>query len=576
MKKKFAVSITIGGKDKLSKSVRKGTSSLGKMKLMAKATGRSLRKLGAGALRVGRAMGRMAKTGFLAVAGAVTATVLAVNKVAESMDTLAKTARSINFPIEEFQEWRFVAEQSGVKTAVFDKSIQKFTRSIGEMKGGYGSLYTALNKSNKPLLAQLKNTDNVSDALNIYLKAIGQTSEATGKAALSAAGFGRAGIDMINIANESSEAIGRLREQARENGVVTAKQAKAAEDYNDMQNRLKLTLKSLAVDALAPLMPKMTKLTDGFRKWLLINRKIIQQGVSKVFDAISDGAKNAIKWISKNKGEIKKFGSQVLGFGKTLLTITKWAFKNRTAVLGIVAAIGAIKVTMGIVSLISSLKSIASLTGAAGAAGAASSGGVVVNATKQINSLSTALGKAGLVGAAGAAGVAIGLLITKLINNSQDKSLRKANVSALESRGISKMTDSELNSFMAKQQKTLKGASGFGSNLSDIFSGRDENKNLRDNAVMAMQSILEEKRMRADRNAKTANMTSRSMAFTASEPDFMQQMMSDTRPGVTMSQPQETVKTERVELVIKDEAGKAEVTTNTASGHLAINHTGGK
>lgn len=558
MKRKFAVSIIIGGKDKLSKGVKLATRNLGKMKLMARATGRSLRRLGAGALRVGRSLGRMAKTGFIAAGVAATAFVLGINKVAESMDTLAKTARSINFPIEEFQEWRFVAEQSGVKTAVFDKSIQKFTRSIGEMKGGYGSLYTALNKSNKPLLEQLKNTDNVSDALNIYLKAIGQTSEATGKAALSAAGFGRAGIDMINMANLSTKELANLRKEALENGVVTAKQAKSAEDYNDKMNSVKLTLASLARDSLAPLLPKMTKLGDLFRDWMLENRGAISKTISKIFDAISNGAKSAIEWIKKNKKELKEFGQGVLSFGKTLLSITKWAWENKTDVLGIVAAIGAIKVTAGIVGLIKSLQSIAALTGVAGAGSAAGAGGVVVNATKQINSLSTSLGKAGLVGAAAAAGVAIGSLITFLVNKSQDKSLGKANDSALESRNISKMSNSELDSFMKTQQRNLKGASGFGSNVADIFSGRDENKNLRDNSIMAMQTILDEKRIRANRSARTANMTSQSMAT------------------VTPTQSQDSTRTEKVELVIRDESGKAEVTKNTASGHLAIAHTGGK
>lgn len=558
MKKKFAVSITIGGKDKLSKSVRKGTTSLGKMKLAARATGRSLRRLGAGALRVGRSLGRMAKTGFIAAGVAATAFVLGINKVADGMDELAKKTRAINFPIEEFQEWRFAFEQAGVDGEKFTTSMGKFTKNLGEAQGGYGALTTALKKTNPELLKQLKTTDDTSKAFEMYITAIREAPTAAKKAALASAAFGRAGLDMINGANMSADAIANLRKEMQENGVVTAKQAALAEDYNDMQNRLKMTLQSLAVDALAPLMPKMTSLMDGFRKWININRELIQQNVSKVFNAISEGAKGAVKWITENKKELKEFGRGVLSFGKTLLSITKWAWENKTAVLGIVAAIGAIKVTAGIVGLIKSLQSIAALTGVAGAGSAAGAGGVVVNATKQINSLSTSLGKAGLVGAAAAAGVAIGSLITFLVNKSQDKSLGKANDSALESRNISKMSNSELDSFMKTQQRNLKGASGFGSNLADIFSGRDENKNLRDNSVMAMQTILDEKRMRANRSARTANMTSQSMAT------------------VTPTQSQDSTRTEKVELVIRDESGKAEVTKNTASGHLAIAHTGGK
>lgn len=544
MKKKFAVSITIGGKDKLSKNINKGTRSLGKMKLMARATGRSLKRLGAGMLRVGRAAGRMAKTGFLAASVAATAFVLGVNKVADGMDELAKKTRAINFPIEEFQEWRFAFQQAGVDGDKFTTSMGKFTKNLGEAQGGYGALTTALKKTNPELLKQLKVTDDTSQAFEMYIKAIREAPTATKKAALASAAFGRAGLDMINGANLSAEAIANLRKEMRENGVVTAKQAAKAEEYNDMQNRLKLTLQSLAVDALAPLMPKMTKLMDSFRGWINVNRELIQQKVSQVFDAISEGAKKAVNWISENKEELKEFGRGVMRFGETLLTITKWAIKNRTAVLGIVAAIGAIKVTAGIVNLISSLKSIVALGGAAKGAGAATGGGAAAAGGGLLAGIGTAI--------AGAAGGFFGARFVAQKTGVFDKETKfgKGQTSANEK--YFSQLQAKINSKNISKE--------------DMAIARGNLQTMSQNKMGIMGSLSNF--MAGDRAS------GRSTDEEANRATELLQQLSGMKPAVSMGQSQENVTKEKVELVIRDESGKAEVTQNTTGNGLTVVQTG--
>lgn len=304
MAKNFVINTVFRAVDKTSKV-------LGKMRT----------RISRFAARTKRAFGRLNKatqsaTGFLsrglaigaaAATGAVVGLFSALNKTADSMDVLAKTARSVNFPIEEFQEWRFVAEQSGVKTETFNKSVQKFTRSMGELKGGYGSLYTALKKSNPALLKQLKSTDNVADAFDIYLKSIGQAPSAMEKAALSAAGFGRAGIDMINMANLGADEIAKLRAEMRENGVVTEEQANQAEAYNDMMNRVKLTLTGLMVNVLTPLMPILTDIANRVREWAVENRGLVSAKFKEYVKWIIDNFPEIVYWIEKIGGTVAVF-----------------------------------------------------------------------------------------------------------------------------------------------------------------------------------------------------------------------------------------------------------------------------
>ena len=94
------------------------------------------------------------------------------------------------------------------------------------------------------------------------------------KASLATAAFGRAGMDMINMANLGADEIDRLRGEMRENGVVTADQAAKAEKYNDMMNRLKLTVTGFVVEALTPLMPMLTEAANAVREWMVANKGI--------------------------------------------------------------------------------------------------------------------------------------------------------------------------------------------------------------------------------------------------------------------------------------------------------------
>lgn len=259
----------------------------------------ALRRLDRVASKLARGFAGILKRGAFVGAAAVTGVFLAINRTAESMDSLAKKTRAMQFPIEEFQEWRFAAEQSGVSTEVFDKSLGKFTKTVGELKGGYGAMYTALKKTNPELLKQLQNAEDVDKAFEMYLGAIEKTPGAMDKAALATAGFGRAGADMINLANAGADEISKLREQMRENGVVTAKQAAQAEAYNDMMNRLKLTVSAFVVESLTPLMPMLTQAADSIRKWMVANKELINTKITEFIKKLPGIIEKIVYWAPK-------------------------------------------------------------------------------------------------------------------------------------------------------------------------------------------------------------------------------------------------------------------------------------
>lgn len=309
--------------DKVSQKINRIQSKL--LRFTARAS-MALRKLDRITMKLTKGLGGILKRGALIAAGAATGLYLAINRTTASMDELAKKTRAMNFPIEEFQEWRFAAEQSGVASEVFDKSLQKFTKTVGELKGGYGALYTALRKTDRGLLKQLQGTEDVDKAFELYLQAIEKAPNAMDKAALATAAFGRSGADMINLANAGADEIARLRAEMRENGVVTERQAAIAEKYNDTMNRVGLTVKSFFVEALEPLLPMLTDAAESMRAWMVANRGMINTKVKEYIKKIPHYIEQIVKWAPKVLEYVKIFAEIVVGI--KLARAALWLFNK--------------------------------------------------------------------------------------------------------------------------------------------------------------------------------------------------------------------------------------------------------
>ncbi|MHC4648861.1 MAG: phage tail protein, partial [Planctomycetota bacterium] len=285
---------------------------------------RALKRLDRVTSKIARGLATGIKRGAMVAAAAVTTVGFAVKRLADDFDELAKFSRTVQFPIEELQEWQFVAEQSGVKNESFRKSIGKFTKTIGEARKGFGTMAENLKRMDPQLLKQLKNTDNVSDAMEMYLGAIRKTPDAMDKAALATTAFGRSGMDMIVMANLAQDEIAALRKEQRENGIVTMEQAKAAEEFNDSLNSLILSGKGFLQGVLMPVMPLLSQGFRRMREWVVANKD----------------------WI----------GSRVLEFGEDVVAnwkdIVKWIKRIAGGIAGFFALAGAVKVLIGVVELL--------------------------------------------------------------------------------------------------------------------------------------------------------------------------------------------------------------------------------
>lgn len=285
--------------DAVFRAIDKFSSPVGKMQSRMDRLRKSMRQ-GVGVMNsMSGTLLRGLRNGAIAASVALTGLWLALNRLTEEADVLAKRAERLNFPIEDLQEWQFVAEQAGLSTEVFDKNVDRFARTIGEAKANTGTMVTVLKRLDPTLLRQLKSTTNVSDALELYLSAMGKVTDPTKRAALANVAFGRAGAGMINVALEGEEGIRALREEMRKNGLITAEQAHAAEVFNDTMNSLKRSFVGFLNAAVLPLLPQLTKLAEQARGWIVANREMISQKVLEFFKQLRDNLPEIIMWMKR-------------------------------------------------------------------------------------------------------------------------------------------------------------------------------------------------------------------------------------------------------------------------------------
>lgn len=159
------------------------------------------------------------RTAFVALAGA-TALGFAIKRSIDFTEQIGKQADAIGISTATLQRYRFAAQLSGISTEALDKGLKNFTKAIGEARVGTGTMITILRKANPALLEQLLATNSVEEALLLYNDAIADAGNATDRAALSSAGFARAGKDMVILTRDGKDAFRALLAAADRLGLV--------------------------------------------------------------------------------------------------------------------------------------------------------------------------------------------------------------------------------------------------------------------------------------------------------------------------------------------------------------------
>lgn len=165
-------------------------------------------------------VGGIAAGGALAAIGSLSGAIGKASKALEDFEEIGNRAKTVGLRNDTFQAISFGALQADVSQEKLNSSLEIFAKNIGLAEKGGGALFSSLKRLNPELLQTLVTTNDQELRLKKVAEAFAQTSDATERAALATAVFGKGGIDMVRVLEGGSQAIAKLKREAKDLGVI--------------------------------------------------------------------------------------------------------------------------------------------------------------------------------------------------------------------------------------------------------------------------------------------------------------------------------------------------------------------
>lgn len=277
MAKDFPLSITVKAIDKataplraINKSISQATAPIRSMANHIKAlsdeagiprlargfrnVGSAVRSVGAGVAKLGLTIGAMAAAAgyglFRIIKGSVTAG-----------DDLATIAQRVGLTVDAYAQLQYAAAQADVEQESFNRSMDVFTKQVGEAQAGTGTLLAFLQKVAPEVALQVKGSKSTEEALGLLTRVLERVPDPSRRAALAAAAFGRSGLQMGQFLGQGSKAVDAARAEYLR---LAGSQEAFAAGSGELDNALRRTAtaaegaKHAMVTALFPALSEMS------------------------------------------------------------------------------------------------------------------------------------------------------------------------------------------------------------------------------------------------------------------------------------------------------------------------------
>lgn len=205
----------------------------------------------------------------------------------ETAAHLDDTSQAIGVSTDALQELGYAAGQSGVEAGELEQSLRLLSRTMaaaGEGGEEQGKAFAKLGVHVKGADGKLRAADDVIGDIADKLKKMPDGAE---KTALSMQLFGKTGSKMVPLLNEGSDGIARMRQEARDLGLVLDENLiKQGAEIDDLATALKAMWKGIKTQVGAALFPDILRTGRAIKEWILQNRKLIQQNMISFFKGL--------------------------------------------------------------------------------------------------------------------------------------------------------------------------------------------------------------------------------------------------------------------------------------------------
>jgi hypothetical protein len=217
-----------------------------------------------GAMGVTKVLGASA----LAFTGAAATLSLLAKQSFDFADAIGKVATRTGMATDTVQAFQIAAVESGSSVEIANKSLEKFTRSVGDAQRGLKTQVDIF----KDLGVEIEDTNGNTKSMDVLLREVADgmagLSSQSEKATVSANIFGRAGIQIIDVLDNGGAAFDTFIQKAREYGLILSEDGiRQSEKFNDtlsFLNRQFQTIKAAVSIAFLPVLQDLaTRLKEA-------------------------------------------------------------------------------------------------------------------------------------------------------------------------------------------------------------------------------------------------------------------------------------------------------------------------
>jgi hypothetical protein len=202
-----------------------------------------------------------------AIGAAVTTAFAAIgaSRSLDLLDQLDKMREKTGVSVETLSEFRYAAELSGVSLDTLGGALGKLAKLMAEAAGGNKeakATFEAIGVSVTDANGKLRGTDEV---LREVAQRFSGYEDGAGKAALATRLFGKSGAELIPLLNGGAVGLAQMANEAKKLGAVfDGETAKAAVEFKDNLDKLKMASEAASIAIAGPLVKALATLTSDF------------------------------------------------------------------------------------------------------------------------------------------------------------------------------------------------------------------------------------------------------------------------------------------------------------------------
>lgn len=151
--------------------------------------------------------------------------------------SLTEAAAKVGVTVEALQEMRFVAQQNGVAIETMDGSLNKMTKTLGDLQLGNKKAAETFKQLGLSAEQMIGLTPTAS--FEKIVGALGKVEDETIRAALGNKIFGRSYAELKPLVDLGADGIRKAAEEKRKDGVISTEQAQKLDDLADGWQQLK-------------------------------------------------------------------------------------------------------------------------------------------------------------------------------------------------------------------------------------------------------------------------------------------------------------------------------------------------